>query len=242
VLHFVPEPVLAVGELRRVTCPGGVVAATVWDAGGGVTVNRLFCDTAAAVSPGGEAFRERIFGRPMTKPGELARVWRQTRFVEIEESTLTIRMEFESFDDYWAPYVGGDGLYAAFVSTLDESARDTLTEAVGQAYLSGMSDGPRSFAASAWAIRRHDLPRTVSSVVEVDPAELEPGQVGIRRRPPYLWPSVGRSAAGSSFDLSGPVAIPIARVWPQALGFDHGIVGGEFELVDEQESQDETGS
>ncbi len=155
VLHFVPEPVLAVGELRRVTRPGGMVAATVWDAGGGVIVNRLFCDTAAAVSPGGEAFRERIFGRPMTQPGELARLWRQTGFVEIEESTLTIRMEFESFDDYWAPYVGGDGPYAAFVSTLDESARDTLTEAVRQAYLSGMSDGPRSFAASAWAIRGH---------------------------------------------------------------------------------------
>jgi SAM-dependent methyltransferase len=153
VLHFVPDPGLAIGELRRVTRPGGVVAATVWDAGGGVLVNRLFCDTAAAVDPRGEAFRHRIFGRSMTRAGELARVWRKTGFVEVEASTLTIRMDFESFDDYWGPYVGGDGPYAAFVSTLDAMARGTLTEAVRRAYLSGMADGPRSFAASSWAVR-----------------------------------------------------------------------------------------
>ena len=155
VLHFVPDPVVAIGELRRVTRPGGVVAATVWDAGGGVMVNRLFCDIAAALVDGGEAFRQRIFGRSMTHAGVLARVWRQTGLVDVRESTLTIRMEFESFGDYWAPYVGGDGPYAAFVSTLDDSARATLTEAMKRAYLSGMADGPRSFAASAWAVRGH---------------------------------------------------------------------------------------
>jgi SAM-dependent methyltransferase len=153
VLHFVPDPILAIAELGRVTRPGGVVAATVWDAGGGVTVNRLFCDTAAAVSPGGEAFRRRIFGRPMTQSGALMRAWQQAGFVEVEETTLTIRMDFESFDDYWAPYVGGDGPYAAFVSTLDDMALTTLTDAVRQAYLGGLDDGPRSFAASAWAVR-----------------------------------------------------------------------------------------
>ncbi len=153
VLHFIPDPVSAISELRRVTRPGGVVAASVWDAGGGVMVNRLFCDTAAAVDPGGEDFRQRIYGRSITQPGELARVWRQTGFVGVEESTLTIRMDFESFDDYWAPYVGGDGPYAAFVSTLDDTARDTLTEAVRRAYLGGMADGPRSFTACAWAVR-----------------------------------------------------------------------------------------
>ncbi len=153
VLHFVPDPRLAIGELRRVTCPGGVVAATVWDAGGGVTVNRLFCDTAAAVDPRGEAFRQRIFGRSITHAGALARLWEDSGFVDVEEATLTIRMDFESFGDYWEPYVGGDGPYAAFVATLDDTARTTLTEAVRRAFLAGMADGPRSFTASAWAVR-----------------------------------------------------------------------------------------
>jgi SAM-dependent methyltransferase len=153
VLHFVPDPVAAVGELRRVTRPGGLVAGCVWDAGGGVVVNRLFCDTAAAVDPGGEAFRQRIFGRTMTQPGGLAGVWRRTGLVDIDETTLSIRMDFASFDDYWAPYIGGDGPYAAFVSTLDDTARARLTHAVHQAYLGGRADGGRSFSASAWAVR-----------------------------------------------------------------------------------------
>ncbi len=80
-------------------------------------------------------------------------MWRQAGLVDVEEATLTIRMEFESFDDYWAPYVGGDGPYAAYVATLDSTAGATLTDAVRRAYLSGMADGPRSFAASAWAVR-----------------------------------------------------------------------------------------
>jgi len=152
VLHFVPDPILAISELRRVTKPGGVVAAAVWDAGGGVLVNRMFCDTAAAIDAAGEAFRRVTFGRPMTHPGELTRAWHQAQLLDVEQATLTIRMEFEDFADYWAPYIGGDGPYAAYVSTLDTRARAALAEAVRNAFLGGGSDGPRSFTASAWAV------------------------------------------------------------------------------------------
>jgi SAM-dependent methyltransferase len=153
VLHFVPHPDRAISELRRVTRPGGVAAATVWDAGGGMVVNRLFSDTAAAVTTGGEEFRARIFGRPMTQPGRLEAAWRKAGFNDTETATLTVRMDFKDFTDYWAPYVGGDGPYAAFVARLDEPSRSELTEAVRHGYLSGMDDGPRSFTASAWAVK-----------------------------------------------------------------------------------------
>ena len=151
VLHFVPDPMLAISELCRVTRPGGVVAAAVWDAGGGVLVNRLFCDTAAALDASGEAFRRVTFGRPMTQPGELTRAWHRAQLIDVEEATLTIRMEFEDFADYWGPYIGGDGPYAAYVSTLDTTARTALGKAVRGAFIGGGSDGPRSFTASAWA-------------------------------------------------------------------------------------------
>ncbi len=139
VLHFVPDPDRAISELHRVTRPGGVAAATVWDAGGGVIVNRLFCDTAAAVSPGGQEFRSRIFGRTLTQPGRLETAWHRAGFTDTKTTTLTIRMEFENFAD--------------FVNQLDEPSRAKLTEAVRQAYLAGMDDGPRSFTANAWAAK-----------------------------------------------------------------------------------------
>ena len=62
-------------------------------------------------------------------------------------------MEFTSFDDFWAPYSGNDGPQAAYVATLNDSERARLREAVRLAYLDGEPDGPRSYAALAWAVK-----------------------------------------------------------------------------------------
>ena len=66
---------------------------------------------------------------------------------------LTIRMDFASFADFWAPAEGRDGPVAEYVGTLDPELRATLREKVRQAYLDGEDDGTRSYAAIAWAIR-----------------------------------------------------------------------------------------
>jgi hypothetical protein len=88
----------------------------------------------------------------MTRPGELLAAWRAAGFVNIRETMLAIRMEFASFDDYWAPYVGKDGPSAAYVATLSPADRDCLRDLVRNAYIDGEPDGPRSYAAVAWAV------------------------------------------------------------------------------------------
>jgi hypothetical protein len=62
-------------------------------------------------------------------------------------------MEFESFDDYWAPFVGKDGPQADYVATLGDAEQDRLRDAVRLAYIDGEPDGPRSYAAVAWAVK-----------------------------------------------------------------------------------------
>jgi len=62
-------------------------------------------------------------------------------------------MEFTSFDDYWAPYVGRDGPGAEYVQSLEPAQRERLEDAVRAAYLDGEPDGPRSYAALAWAVK-----------------------------------------------------------------------------------------
>lgn len=153
VLHFVPRPEQAIAEMRRVARPGGVVGAAVWDARGGFVANRLFFDTAAALDPNANARRARNYTRPMTRPGELGSAWRSAGLENVVEATLAIRMEFASFTDYWAPYEGRDGPGAEYVGTLSEADRARLRVAVAAAYLDGEADGPRSFAALAWAVR-----------------------------------------------------------------------------------------
>jgi hypothetical protein len=89
----------------------------------------------------------------MTRPGELARAWHSAGFQDVVEATLTIRMDFESFSDYWSPYEGNDGPVAQYMGTLDEASRARLRDAVCAAYLDGEPDGRRSFAALAWAVK-----------------------------------------------------------------------------------------
>lgn len=153
VLHFVPEPARAIAEMRRVAKPGAVAGAAVWDVRGGFVSNRMFFDTAAALDPRAGVRRASNFTRPMTRPGEMARAWREAGFQRVEETSLIIRMEFASFADYWAPFKGKDGPGAEYVATLDDEARARLRDAVEAAYLDGESDGPRSYAAIAWAVK-----------------------------------------------------------------------------------------
>jgi phospholipid N-methyltransferase len=153
VLHFVPTPEHAVAEMLRVVRPGGIVAATVWDTFGGMPSQRMFWDTFAAIEPTALGGRGVALVRPMTRPGEMARGFAAAGLENISEVTLTIRMDFESFDDYWLPLINGQGTLAAFLSSLPHGVPERVQSAVRQAYLSDQPDGPRSFASAAWAVK-----------------------------------------------------------------------------------------
>lgn len=152
-LHFVPRALDAITEMRRVARPGAVVGATVWDARGGFVANRMFFDTAAALDPRAGERRARNYTRPMTRPGELAAAWRAAGLLDVTQTALTIRMEFASFADYWAPYLGKEGPAAEYVRTLVDAERTRLHDALKAAYVDGEADGPRSYAAIAWAVK-----------------------------------------------------------------------------------------
>lgn len=153
VLHFVPRAEEAIAEMRRVAKPGAVVGAAVWDARGGWVANRLFFDTASVLDPKAGERRARNYTRPLTRPGELAAAWRAAGLGDVTERLLCINMDFTSFADYWAPYLGKDGPGAEYVRTLDAAQRARLEDAVKAAYLDGEADGPRSYAALAFAVK-----------------------------------------------------------------------------------------
>ncbi|MBN9438180.1 class I SAM-dependent methyltransferase [Bosea sp. (in: a-proteobacteria)] len=153
VLHFVPEADKAVTEMRRVVRSGGVVAAAVWDHLGGMSVMRMLWDTAAALDGEAQGPRSDYCFRPMTGPGEMRRSFLAQGLRDVTESSLTIRMDYENFTDYWEPISAGEGPIGKYVAGLDEARLATLNRAVRAAYEAGKPDGPRSFAATAWACR-----------------------------------------------------------------------------------------
>ncbi|RWF61138.1 class I SAM-dependent methyltransferase [Mesorhizobium sp.] len=153
VLHFVPEAGKAVAEMRRVTRPGGVVAAVVWDHLGGMPGMRMMIDTVAALSESGRQMRSRYCFQPMMQPGEMKRTFVEQGLADVTETELMIRMDYADFDDYWAPIGAGEGPLGKYMSMLDQAERTRTEAAVRDAYQAGRPDGPRSFANVAWACR-----------------------------------------------------------------------------------------
>jgi SAM-dependent methyltransferase len=151
VLQFVSEPELAVREMRRVVRPGGTVAAAVWDSFGGLPHIRMLWDTAAGLDPA--AADARALFRPLNGPGEMADLWRRIGLGKVEETSLVVRTEFSDFEDYWRPFLSGDGPPGQFVTGLSDQARDRLEIHLRRAYESNRPDGPRSFVAVAWACK-----------------------------------------------------------------------------------------
>jgi SAM-dependent methyltransferase len=153
VLNFVPNAIAALREMRRVTRPGGTIAAAVWDFRGGLVYQRLFWDTAAGIDPAAAAVRDRLFSHPLALPEGLIDLWQQAGLAKTERASLTIRMDYPSFNDYWEPLLGGQGPVGTYVGELSPALRAEIEERVRGAYLSGAPDGPRSMTATAWAVR-----------------------------------------------------------------------------------------
>jgi SAM-dependent methyltransferase len=153
VLNFVGDPVAAVREMRRVTRPGGVIAACVWDFRGGLVYQRLLWDTAASLDPNAARVRDRLFSAPLAQPDGLPAVFARAGIERVEAAPLYVRMEYASFTDYWEPLLGGQGPVGSYAASLAPDLRARVEAAVREAYLSGAPDGPRSLVAAAWAVR-----------------------------------------------------------------------------------------
>jgi SAM-dependent methyltransferase len=153
VLHFVPDATKAISEMRRVVRPGGIVAAAVWDHLGGMPAMRLILDTAAMIDLDARVLRQRYCFQPMMAPNEMRDAFVAEGLADVEQTSLLIRMDFQSFDDYWRPFTEGEGPFGKYITDLEASLRVKLGVAVREAYEAGRPDGPRSFVSVAWACR-----------------------------------------------------------------------------------------
>ena len=151
VLNFVPEPALALSEMRRVARPGATLAAYVWDYAGKMELMRYFWDAAAALDPKALALDE---GRrfPLCQPGELARLFSEAGLTAVETTALDVPTRFRDFNDYWRPFLGGQGPAPGYAMSLAEDQRNALRDRISAA-LPHTADGSIDLIARAWAVR-----------------------------------------------------------------------------------------
>ena len=150
-LNFVPQPELAVAELARVTRPEGVVAVYVWDYAGEMQLMRYFWDAALALNPDDEALDE---GKrfPHFAAEGLVQLFTQTGLHQMETRAIDVPTDFRDFDDYWTPFLSGQGAAPGYAMSLSEQQRAKLRESL-RSRLPIASDGSISLLARAWAVK-----------------------------------------------------------------------------------------
>ncbi|NBH07518.1 class I SAM-dependent methyltransferase [Amycolatopsis sp. SID8362] len=151
VLNFVPDPARAAAEIARVTTPGGLAAAYLWDLAEGMELIRIFWDTAAELDP---AVAENHEGRrfPLCRPEPFGRLWTEAGFAAVSVGEIKIPTVFRDFDDYWQPFLGAQGPAPAYLATLPEARRDQIRELLRSRLPTG-PDGSIPLSASAWVVR-----------------------------------------------------------------------------------------
>jgi SAM-dependent methyltransferase len=147
VVHFMSDPVAGLREMGRVTRPGGVVAACVWDHGGGAGPLSTFWRAVRETDP--DAHDES--GLAGAREGHLAELFDAAGLTDIEDSVLTVTVPFATFEAWWEPYTLGVGPAGAHVAELDDAAREDLQAACARL----LPTAPFEIAASAWSVRAH---------------------------------------------------------------------------------------
>ena len=127
VLNFVPDPDAAVSAMAR-AAPGGIVATYVWDYAEGMQMLRTFWDVACELDPSAADLNE---GHRFTFAAEdLAELWRQAGLEDVQTRAIIVPTVFEDFDDFWSPFLGGQGPAPGYVASLAEDAREELRAAL----------------------------------------------------------------------------------------------------------------
>ncbi len=151
VLNFVPDQRAALVEMARVTSRGGTIGAYVWDYAGKMELMRFFWDAAVELNSDAARMDEGI-RFPLCRPEALAGLFASAGLNGAEVRAIDIPTPFASFEDYWQPFLGGQGPAPAYAMSLDAATRARLRDRIRER-VPVEADGSISLTARAWAIR-----------------------------------------------------------------------------------------
>jgi SAM-dependent methyltransferase len=151
VLNFIPKPSQALREMIRVLRIGGTVAAYVWDYADQMQLMRYFWNSAVALDGTAALALDEGQRFPLCQPEPLRQLFRTGKLGK-EVHAIDVPTIFHDFDDYWYPFLGGQGPAPNYTMSLSEERRVALREHI-RLTLPISSDGSINLIARAWAVR-----------------------------------------------------------------------------------------
>jgi hypothetical protein len=112
---------------------------------------RRFWDAAVALDPRAEALDE---GQrfPICNEGRLIDLFKSAGFTQTEFRVFDVPTMFRDFNDYWTPFLGGQGPAPTYVSSLPDHQRARLRARLQETVPAG-PDGLIRLIARAFAVR-----------------------------------------------------------------------------------------
>lgn len=150
-LNFVPRPGEALAEMRRVTRPGGLIGAYVWDYADGMQLIRMFWAAAIALDPGALELDEGA-RFPLCRPEPLRTLFGSAGLADVDVAPIEVPTVFADFDDLWRPFLGGQGPAPGYCASLPADRRDALRDRLRDTS-PRQPDGTIPLQARAWAVR-----------------------------------------------------------------------------------------
>jgi SAM-dependent methyltransferase len=148
VISFIPDPDKAIAELARVTRPGGIVAAYMWDtAGDGHPANPINTAMRAMGLSGP--------GAPHHDPARLERlqdIWHGAHLQAVETRVITIPVTYASFEDFWDSNRISTGPLGRRLASLSPEQGNALQAALRET-LPQNSSGAITYQAHANAVK-----------------------------------------------------------------------------------------
>jgi hypothetical protein len=107
---------------------------------------RLFWDAARATDPGAPDEGGRF---PLCAPAPLTALWRAAGLTDVVVEAIEVPTTFSGFDDYWRPFLGGQGAAPAYLARVSPEVRDRIRDLLR----ARLPTGPIDLTARAWAVR-----------------------------------------------------------------------------------------
>jgi ubiquinone/menaquinone biosynthesis C-methylase UbiE len=147
VLNFVSDADAAVAEMGRIVARGGILASCTWDYAGGMQMLRTFWDAAAELDPRAPDEQNMRY----RSADELAALWERHELDDVGTAPLDVQVGYDSFDDFWEPFMLGVGPAGAYCASLEPEQREPLRDGCFRRL--GSPTGPFSLTARAFVVR-----------------------------------------------------------------------------------------
>jgi SAM-dependent methyltransferase len=144
VVHFMADPVAGLAEMGRVTRPGGVVAACVWDHAGDGGPLTAFWRAVHELDPAASDES----GLPGVRAGQLLELCGLAGLAAAHQHSISVTVSHATFADWWEPFTLGVGPAGSYAASLTPGRRELLRGLCREL----LGSGPIRIRAAAWAV------------------------------------------------------------------------------------------